>query len=347
MDDYMAVALRPNDKRAQAQMDALLEQEGISRDHNLTYSAGIFDESGLMVATGSLFENTLRCLAVDSAHRGEGLMAVIVSHLIQVQMDRGITHLFLYTKPESAKYLAPLGFTEIARVPNRLVFMENRRDGFARYLAGLSSCSGNTPGAALVMNANPFTLGHAHLLQRAAQENDRVVLFVLSEDKSLVPYRDRLAMVRLAAAQYPNVHVVSSGSYMISAATFPSYFLKDDDLVTRTHATLDATLFTRIAASLNLTRRYVGEEPFSHTTCLYNDALQAVLPASGIELIVVPRAQAAGQAISASHVRQLIHDGQLEAIQSLVPPTTYQYLTSPDGREAIRRIQEASEVIHH
>lgn len=197
------------------------------------------------------------------------------------------------------------------------------------------------------MNANPFTLGHAALAERAARENERVVLFVLSEDRSLVPYKDRLAMVKAACAKYDNVSVVSSGSYMISSATFPSYFLKDVDIVTRTHAELDATLFTRIAAALNLTRRYVGEEPFSHTTSLYNEALAEVLPKAGIELAVIPRAQAQGEAISASHVRQLIHDGQIEAIRPLVPETTYAYLTSDAGQNAVKRIQASDDVIHH
>lgn len=347
MDEYQAVPLHPLDRRAQAKMDALLSREGIQRDGSLSYSAAIYDDDMNMIATGSLFENTLRCLAVDSAHRGEGLMATIVSHLIQVQMEHGNTHLFLYTKKDSAQFFSPLGFTEIARVGDRLVFMENHRDGFARYLRSLAPYSGEAPGAALVMNANPFTLGHAHLLDRAARENERVVLFVLSEDRSLVPYADRLAMVKAAAAQYKNVSVVSSGSYMISSATFPSYFLKDAELVTKTHAELDATLFTQIASALNITRRYVGEEPFSQTTHLYNEALGRVLPGAGIELIVIPRAEQAGEAISASHVRQLIHDGRIDDIQPLVPETTYAYLTSERGQEAVRRIKASSDVIHH
>ena len=118
-------------------------------------------------------------------------------------------------------------------------------------------------------------------------------------------------------------------------------------IVTRTHAELDATLFTRIAAALNLTRRYVGEEPFSHTTSLYNEALAEVLPKAGIELAVIPRAQAQGEAISASHVRQLIHDGQIEDIRPLVPETTYAYLTSDAGQNAVKRIQASDDVIHH
>ena len=329
-----------------AQMDALLAREGIERDRNLTYSAAIYDDDGQMIATGSLFENTLRCLAVDGAHRGEGLMAVIVAHLVQAQIERGHTHLFLYTKVDSAKFFAPLGFTEIARVDGRLVFMENRRDGFSRYLKSLAPYAGERPGAALVKELCAVHLREA-LVARAAKENERVVLFVLSEDRSLVPYSDRMAMVKAACAKYGNVSVVSSGSYMISSATFPSYFLKDADVVTRTHAELDATLFTRIAAALNLTRRYVGEEPFSHTTSLYNEALAAVLPKAGVELVVIPRAQAQGEAISASHVRQLIHDGHIEAIRPLVPETTYAYLTGDAGQTVLQRIQAAADVIHH
>ena len=174
-----------------------------------------------------------------------------------------------------------------------------------------------------------------------------MVLFVLSEDRSLVPFADRLAMVQAAAAKYPNVTVVSSGSYMISSATFPSYFLKDDELVTRTHAQLDATLFTRIASALNLTCRYVGDEPFSAATRTYNEALGVVLPPSGIALHVIPRREEGGTPISASHVRQLIHDGRMEDIRPLVPETTYAYLTGPQGAAAVARIRASQDVIHH
>lgn len=348
MSDYILAPIRPGDRRAQAAMDALLAQEGIARDRNLSYSVGLFDEDGGMVATGSIFANTLRCMAVSGAHRGEGLMAEIVSHLVQVQLERGNTHLFLYTKCESARFFAPLGFYEIARVADRLVFMENRRDGFARYVKGLAAQLGESdvPAAALVMNANPFTNGHAALLARAARENARVVLFVLSEDCSLVPWADRLAMVKAAASAYDNVKVVPSGSYMISAATFPSYFLKDDETVTHTHALLDAALFARIAAALHITKRYVGEEPFSAATRAYNAALMETLPPAGVELCVMPRAEQDGRAISASTVRQLIHDGRMEDVRPLVPQTTWDYLTE-NGQHIVERIQKSADVVHH
>ena len=72
MDEYFAVPISHSNRRAMAQMEALLKQEGIERDRNITYSAAIYDEDGGMIATGSLFENTLRCLqwTVRTAARG-------------------------------------------------------------------------------------------------------------------------------------------------------------------------------------------------------------------------------------------------------------------------------------
>lgn len=180
-----------------------------------------------------------------------------------------------------------------------------------------------------------------------AAASSNVYLFVLSQDASLVPFKDRIEMVRRGSAHLPNVHVIPSGAYMISNATFPSYFLKDDDLVTRSHAQLDAKLFIPIAQALGITRRYVGDEPFSHTTCLYNEALHAVLPAAGIACILLPRFEKDGGAISASAVRTLIHDKGVDAIAALVPATTYDYLSSPDGASALQAIAQSSDLVHH
>ena len=140
-----------------AQIDALLQQEGIRRDGNLDYICAMFDEEYNVIGTGSCFGNTLRCFAVSSDHQGEGLLNQIITHLIEVQCARGNLHLFLYTKAKSSKFFGDLGFYEIARVEDTLVFMENRRDGFGAYLRGLEKTKTEGRSAALVMNANPFT----------------------------------------------------------------------------------------------------------------------------------------------------------------------------------------------
>ena len=338
--------ISPGDARGQKQVDALLEQEGIRRDGNLDYTCGLFDSSWRLAATGSCFGNTIRCLAVDRDRQGEGLLNQIISHLMEVQTQRGNTHLFLYTKPQSARFFGDLGFYEIVQAEG-VVFMENRRRGFSDYCAALERTRKEGTSAAIVMNANPFTLGHLHLVERAAAENNAVHLFVLSEEAGPIPFAVRQRLVREGTAHLSNVICHDSGPYIISGATFPSYFLKDGDTVIRAHAALDLAVFGRIAPCLNLTRRYVGEERTSHVTALYNEEMIRRLPELGIECRVVPRLERDGQPVSASTVRQAIHDGRLEDIRPLIPGAAWNYFTSPEAGAVIAAIQAEQNVIHY
>ena len=269
MSEYAISQIYPSDRRANTQINELLLAEGIRRDANLDYTCGMYDEEMNIIATGSCFGNTLRCMAVSNAHQGEGLMNQIVTHLISIQFERGNTHLFLYTKCNSAKFFGDLGFYEIARIDGQIVFMENRKTGFTSYLEKLKketeqsevfrqfSCndSAKTKIAALVMNANPFTLGHQYLVEKAASENDILHLFIVSEDQSLVPFSVRKKLVLEGTAHLKNIIYHESGPYIISNATFPSYFQKDADAVMESHANLDLTIFVRIAQTLGINYR--------------------------------------------------------------------------------------------
>lgn len=345
MQEYTLETLRLADPRVAAAYDALLQQNGLVRDAQLQYAVGIYDGQRL-AAAGGCFANTLRCLAVDDADRGEGLLNRVVTHLAEWQYAQGNSHQFLYTKCGTAHFFADLGFYEIARVQDRLVFMENRRDGFARYLQSLTPADGTSAG--IVMNANPFTLGHLHLVRKAAAENDRVHLFVVSEDRSHFTAAERFELVRQGVAALPNVVLHPTESYLISSAVFPAYFLKSEQEAILAQAALDAALFVRIAARLGLRRRYVGEEPASMVTALYNEVLGAALPAAGVDCVVVPRLQtAAGEVISASAVRRCIAAGNAAALQSLLPPTTLAFLQSPQGAKVQKRLAAAAELTHY
>lgn len=223
MSDYIITQIRQADKYGNHLVDELLAAEGIRRDANLDYTCGMYDDEMNLIATGSCFGNTLRCMAVSHTHQGEGLMNSIVSHLIEVQFSRGNTHLFLYTKCDSARFFGDLGFYEIARINGQIVFMENKRTGFSSYLNSLEKQKESAPRiAALVMNANPFTLGHQYLVEKAASENDILHLFIVSEDASLVPFSVRKKLVMERTAHLKNIRYHDSGPYIISNATFPS-----------------------------------------------------------------------------------------------------------------------------
>ena len=366
MSEYAISEIYPSDRYSNSQVDRLLEAEGIRRDANLDYTCGMYDDDMNIIATGSCFGNTLRCMAVSSAHQGEGLMNDIVSHLISYQYTRGNLHLFLYTKCNSAKFFGDLGFHEIVRVEDRIVFMENRRTGFSDYLAGLqrethkalAAKTTPTPAgprtAALVMNANPFTNGHLYLVEKASAENDLVHLFMVSEDASLVPFAVRERLIREGTAHLPNLIYHASGPYVISSATFPSYFQKDETAVIESHAYLDLQVFAKIASALGITVRYVGEEPTSLVTGIYNKIMQEELPKAGVSCVVVPRieapadaAYAGGKAISASTVRQLLKEGRFEALRPLVPESTLRYFESDEAAPVLARIRNEKNVIHY
>lgn len=346
--DYTVAAVSMSDRRLQSAVDALLFQEGIRRDGHIDYVCGVFDEDGLLCATGSCYANTLRCLAVSSAHRGEGLMNLVVSHLCEVQAARGNSHIFLYTKPGYAGIFSTLGFYKVAAVPGKLIFMENRRSGFDKWLSSLQRPSSPCKKiSSVVMNAAPFTLGHRFLLEKACEASDAVHLFILSEESGPIPSEDRFQMVRCGVADLDKVILHKSGPYIISSATFPEYFLDGPDEVSSVHAELDIAVFSKISAVLGISERFVGEEPFSHVTEIYNRVMREKLPASGIVCNVIPRFAPEGKIISAGQVRQLIHADEFDAAYSMLPPSTAAYLSSPAGSKIIAAIQACADPVHH
>lgn len=339
----------PSDAKGREAVCTLLHRCGLRLDAHLDYTCAIYDAEQKVIATGSCYANTLRCLAVDPLHRGEALLNDIVAHLMEVQAQRGHASVFLYTKPEAARLLATLGFHEIVRAEAGVVFMENRPWGFADYLENLKRESPQTPNttiAAIVMNANPFTRGHLHLVETAARENAWVHLFIVSEEASLFPFAVRERLVREGTAHLPNLIYHASGDYIISRATFPAYFQKDEDSIARGYAQIDLAIFARLARALGITRRYVGEEKASHVTNLYNEEMQKLLPQCGIACKILPRAEYQQQPISASTVRTLLQQGNISAIAPLVPPTTLAYLQSDESHLLRQKIQEAVHVAH-
>jgi len=331
---YTISQIRENDKYGRAELLKLLTRENIKLDTNLDYTMGVYDNNYNLIATGSCYANTLRCIAVDSNFQGEGIMNQIVSHLVEYQMNRGNSHLFVYTKCDTAIFFSDFGFYEIARIDDindiddKISFMENKKNGFADYLKNLSAHKKDENSAVIIMNCNPFTLGHRCLIEKAASENNTVHVFIVSEDASFIPFADRYEMLKLGCSDLKNVILHETKSYMISNAVFPSYFLNGETEVVNAHAKLDITLFMEIAKTLGVKKRYVGEEPFSNVTNIYNQNMIEQLPKIGVSCVVIPRMSFDGKIISASYVRELIHDDKISEIEKYVPKSTFDFLKS-------------------
>jgi len=324
MDIELSTYLQGNKLAAWQQF---LARSGLEADPQVESTVLVWEDDEL-IATGSRQCNLLKCIAVDAMHRGEDLTATLLTRLREDAFRHGHNHLFLYTKPLNEFMFSSLFFYPIAKT-DKVLLMENKQNGIGAFLDTLPVvATGGAVGAA-VMNCNPFTKGHRYLIETAAKECDRLYVFVLSEDKSEFSAADRMEMVKLGTKDLPNVTVLPTGPYLISSATFPTYFLKDRENVSQIQCLLDIEIFCRYyAPKFGITRRYVGTEPLSPTTNQYNEALKQYLPQRGIDVREIPRLMQGDIPVSASAVRQALSQGDTNALHSLLPETTLTYLRS-------------------
>ncbi|MDK2809961.1 MAG: [citrate (pro-3S)-lyase] ligase [Petroclostridium sp.] len=346
-DNFAEQIINLNSIHEKSLVENFLNEQNLLMDKDIEYCVALLDK-GRIIGTGSFSGRVLKCIAVDPEYQNRGLSNKIVSHLINEQYRRLRTHLFVYTKPENIKTFTELGFYKIAEVPSKVVLMENRLNGLKNYLNEISAhkAQGGVV-SSIVVNCNPFTLGHQYLIEYAASMSDQLNIFVVWEDRSSFPANVRYRLVKEGVSHLSNVAVHMGKDYIISDATFPSYFIKEYSDIVETHAILDLTIFgDYIAPALNITKRFVGEEPYCAVTRTYNSIMKKLLPEKNIEVIEVPRLAVGDKAVSASRVRELIKNGELDAIKQLVPKTTYNYLISEEGQQIVKRIQQSQNKRH-
>ena len=364
------------------------------------------NKDDVILAGAGLAGDVIKCVAVAPEARSEGLVAPLVSHILS---QHGPGNLKVFTGPENEAVFVSLGFHVIARAP-LAILMENGRglEAYCAYLkdtlAAPSASLGMTgslpfrPTAGsgeissvgvVVMNANPFTLGHQYLLEQAAAQVDCLVVIPVRETPGQAggdvmpgsdrasytfPYTERLAMIKAGAASViPSerseasvspIIVLDGSDYQISAATFPTYFLKDLSDAAETQMRLDLDLFARhIVPALGATVRFVGSEPEDPLTARYNALMQELLP---IPVVEIPRLKAnlsgenyfscgssknqfspdgttpsscpapTDHPISASAVRTALKRGSYSRAAALCPSSTRPYLMAYLAERALK-----------
>lgn len=335
--------LHPTIPRQRRQIEMFLQNNGLRYD-DVDYYAAIVDESSdEMIAGGGLKGSVIKCVAVADGHKGEAVANVIVSHLIAKANAEGCQCVKLYTKPDNRQLFENLSFRLIAESPNAIL-METGVGGIEKYSEELrvkseelgvkneelkndESVVSNVrkPIGVIVMNANPFTLGHRFLVEQSSELVERLYVVVVREDCSMFSYNERKAMVSQGVRDIGNVVVVDGSDYAVSAATFPTYFLKQLSDATDTQIILDLDIYRRrIAPALGATIRFFGSEPTDPLTRRYNELMHQQLGEEHVHEI--QRKQQEGSAISASRVRKAMMEGCIwDAIQ-LVPPNTIPYI---------------------
>ena len=335
----------------------------------------VLSADGAILAGGGLQRDILKCLAVSAEARSLGLSVPLISRLLSVASERGYTNVKVFTKPENLSVFESLGFKLLASAP-KAILLENGR-GLADYCTYLRAHP--APGV-IIMNANPFTLGHRYLIEQAdfsarptglgrndkdpsighgrndksivissdarraepfvissdarRAESRNLVIIPVKEDASRFPYTERLAMLRAGAGDLADV--VEGSDYQISAATFPTYFLKNLSDAAETQMRLDIDLFGRhIAPALGARVRFVGTEPADPLTARYNALLKELLPKYGVQLVEIPRLTIE-RPVTATEVRALVDEGRFKEASALTPASTWPYLLAELAERALR-----------
>lgn len=362
--------LNPTTPRQRQRIEASLKRNGLRFD-DMHYYAAVTDDDGEMIAGGGLKGNVIKCVAVDDAHKGEAIANTLISHLIAHANEEGHSNVKLFTKPKNRQLFESLSFRLLAEAPEA-VLMETGIGGINNMVEQLKKikeegevCKENnqeckkkektnlnittpqhlnpsTPQplttttplrGVVVMNCNPFTLGHRYLIEQAAKQVERLFVMVVREDCSLFAYAERKAMVEQGVANLKNVTVIDGSEYAISQATFPTYFLKRLDDAADTQMLLDLDLFRRhIAPALGTTVRFVGTEPTDQLTRRYNQLMHEVLA----DVREIARLEKEGNAVSASRVRKAMEQGDMSTIRQLVPPTTLPYIIAHLATQALQ-----------
>lgn len=362
--------LNPTTPRQRQRIEAFLKRNGLRFD-DMHYYAAITDDDGEMIAGGGLKGNVIKCVAVDDAYKGETIANTLISHLIAHANEEGHSNVMLFTKPKNRQLFESLSFRLLAEAPEA-VLMETGIGGINNMVEQLKKikeegevCKENnqeckkeektnlnittpqhlnpstpqpltttTPRrGVVVMNCNPFTLGHRYLIEQAAKQVERLFVMVVREDCSLFAYAERKAMVEQGVAHLENVTVIDGSEYAISQATFPTYFLKRLDDAADTQMLLDLDLFHRhIAPALGATVRFVGTEPTDQLTRRYNQLMHEVLA----DVRETARLEKKGNAVSASRVRKAMEQGDMSTIRQLVPPTTLPYIIAHLATQALQ-----------
>lgn len=333
-----------------AAAEKLLASAGLGMPAGTDFGIGYY-EDGVLTACGFLAGNVLCgfCVAVEA--RGGGVSTGLLSRLVLHGRERGISRFFIFTKASEAEKFIGAGFTLVAK-SNEAALLEQGRPDCADWLAAtrarMDAAFGPAPAGdatadlgAIVMNANPFTRGHEYLARTAAEFCERLLVFVVEEDVSVVPFAVRFRLVREALAHRPDVLVLPSGPYMVSRASFPAYFTADAARGA-VHAGLDCAVFAeRIAPGLGISTRFVGTEPYDPVTREYNAVMARRFAVHGLTLREIPRLERGGAAVSASRVRALLRREPDAAawreLEDLLPPPTFAFLRSGEGAD-LRRV---------
>jgi [citrate (pro-3S)-lyase] ligase len=224
-------------------------------------------EEGEMVACGGISGKILKCVAVTPRLRGQRFVLKVINALLDAARRRGQDELFLFSAPKNQTYFESHGFKLIETSGNEVILMENN-DNLAKYKSSLGGLKkeGESIGSIVICDSL-ISLEDIKRIELAAKRCDWLHVFIVCHDgnytkKSYEKLSNDLSYI-------PNITVHENSDYLISKATFPTYFIKDQAHISALHAELDVKIFKHhIAPVLGITQRFISKDSEIYDTTM-------------------------------------------------------------------------------
>lgn len=316
-----------------------LQKYGVEFDN--PERTAVVRDNGRIVGTGSVDGKVMKYFFIEEEYKGQGILANLYNALLNYLLDNNTLEHYVFTIPKNDYIFKGIGLREVVST-QRVVLFEG---GFSSYDNWINSIKNKlNPNAitrgAVVANCNPMTKGHKHLIEYAKEKVDELIVFIVEENRSAFTTQERYSIVKDEYKDDDKVVVVLGGAYIISQATFPTYFIKKVDETTDIYTELDATIFAKkIAKDLQIDIRFVGDEPIDLLTAKYNENLRKSSEKNDLLLEKIDRIKDNGDYISASNVRRLIGQGRVEETYPIITESTKRFLESEEGIKRIEEIQ--------
>ncbi len=168
---------------------------------------------------------------------------------------------------------------------------------------------------AIVIHANPFTLGHRYLIEKALQYVDFLYIFLVENSSKSIPYYERYIIAKHSIDDIKNVKILSAGDYFASEKSFNAYFFKNNDFDAYKHI----EFFKKIVIpTLNIQCRFLGSEPSDELCRKFNDYCISALQNNEFKVYVIERKLLNSNAISASTARKLLESHNLSLDNNII-----------------------------
>lgn len=331
MSDYIIKEAILNEEKEKIRN--FLSTLNLQYENDINYSLYMVDSYDNIIATISLSDYIIKCLAVSNEHEDENLESELINKLIEKLKNDNKFYYLVFSLIKYESLFINLGFKKIASTDKTIILeygspsIDVVLDRLKNKIETTLDCKlDSSRVCSIVINADPFTNGHLSLVEEGiVRRYDCILVFVVSDNKGFFNEKERLSLAYVSLLPYDNVIVVPSTRYIISEMTFPNCYLDNDKSLydkNEEWAKLDALIFRDyFMEKLNISKRFLGSE-IDHYMVQYNNVLKEVL---GDKVEIIDRIKLGDKPIRAKDVREHIINGNMEEVQRLVPRGSWMF----------------------